>query len=292
MRKEKILRSIRRDGLGIEIGPSHNPLAPKREGFQVHIIDHLSREKLVEKYTSHNVNLDNIEEVDFIWNGESYVELIGKAKHYDWIISSHTIEHAPDLIGFLNNCADVLKDDGVISLAIPDKRYCFDHFRPISGLGSVVDAHFQKKTIHSPGLIAEYFLNVVAKGDHIAWHAAHEGDYRLIHTLDEAKAHMALVTQQQSYVDVHAWCFVPSSFRLLIHDLFSLGLISLKEADFLPTEGCEFYVNLSKSGPGVQSSRLELLAAITHEVALPAVVVQRAHAEVVAPQDALQPVAC
>ncbi len=141
-RKEILLLRINEDGHGIEIGPSYNPIAPKRDGYKVHIIDHMSREQLIDRYKTHPVDLNNIEEVDFLWRGEDYRSLTGKNKYYDWIIASHVIEHTPDLIGFLNDCDTILKDDGVISLAVPDKRYCFDHYRPITGLSKIVDSHF------------------------------------------------------------------------------------------------------------------------------------------------------
>ncbi|MEM6433939.1 MAG: methyltransferase domain-containing protein [Cyanobacteria bacterium P01_D01_bin.115] len=170
-RKAKILRHIDRSGRGIEIGPSHNPVAPKKDGYQVHIIDHMSREQLIEKYQAHGLDLSQIEAVDFVWQGESYAELTGKTDYYDWIIASHVIEHAPDLISFINSCDEVLKADGVLSLVIPDKRYCFDHYRPITGLAKIIDNHLQKSINHTPGTIAEYFLNVVSQSGQIAWNA-------------------------------------------------------------------------------------------------------------------------
>ncbi len=146
-REEKILRHIDKNGYGIEIGPSHNPIAAKKDGYKTHIIDHMSREQLIVKYEDHSVNLHNIEEVDFVWKGERYSELTGKTQYYDWIIASHIIEHTPDFIGFLNDCDAILKDDGVISLVVPDKRYCFDHYRPITGISKIIDSHFQKSAI-------------------------------------------------------------------------------------------------------------------------------------------------
>ncbi len=74
-RNEYALFHINKSGFGLEIGPSHNPIAPKSAGFNVEIIDHLSKEALLKKYTGHGVNLNNIEEVDFVWAGESYKEL-------------------------------------------------------------------------------------------------------------------------------------------------------------------------------------------------------------------------
>lgn len=265
-RENKILRHIHKNEIGIEIGPSHNPIAPKKNGYKVNIIDHLSREDLIKKYHGHNVNLENIEEVDFVWKGESYSELTGVEKHYDWIIASHVIEHTPDLIGFLIDCDSILKDDGVISLVVPDKRYCFDHFRPITGLSKIIDNHFQKETLHTAGTVAEYYLNVVSKAGNIAWDSTASGDYSFVHTLENAKHGIKSVLNEKKYIDVHAWCFVPHSFRLIIQDLFDLGLIPFQEVEFFPTEGCEFYLTLSRNGKGNDSSRLDLLKIIASEI--------------------------
>lgn len=267
-RNEKVLLHVDKNGHGIEIGPSHNPIAPKKDGYSVQIIDHASREQLIEKYKNHNLNLDNIEEVDFVWQGQPYTELTGKSKHYDWIIASHLIEHTPDLIGFLKECDTILKDDGIISLVVPDKRYCFDHYRPVTGISRIIDNHLLKKEIHSAGTVAEYFLNVVSKGGNIAWHPGATGEFSFVHSLDQAVQGMDAVINHNKYLDVHAWCFVPHSFRLMVHDLFCFGLIPFQEVEFFPTatEGCEFYVTLSRKGKGISQSRLELLDIIKSEM--------------------------
>lgn len=265
-RDEKVLQFISKSGVGLEIGPSHSPFAPKRAGYNVDIIDHMSREELLVKYKDHNLKLDNIEEVDYVWQGQSYSELTGKPKHYDWIIASHLIEHTPDLIGFLNDCDAVLKDDGVLSLVIPDKRTCFDHFRPITGLATVVDSHFAGNKIHTPGRVAEYFLNVALKDGELGWHFGSDGTFQMAHTLQDAINGIFVTRHNNEYIDVHAWCFVPQSFRLMIHDLYSLGLISFQEVSYHTTDGYEFYVTLSRSGKGISQSRLEMLAAIELEV--------------------------
>jgi SAM-dependent methyltransferase len=266
-RNEKILRHLNLNGLGIEIGPSHNPVAPKREGYKVEIIDHLSREDLVAKYRLHNVDLDKIEEVDFVWRGESYAELTGKKKHYDWIIASHVIEHTPDLISFLNDCDSILKDDGIISLVVPDKRYCFDHYRPITGISKIIDSYFSKNKIHTAGSVAEYFLNVVSKADNISWDSYAKGECKFVHDVENAQRGIQAVINDHAYLDIHAWCFVPHSFRLLIHDLFSLEFTNFQEIEYIATEGCEFYVTVGRGGKGINTSRLEMLEIIESELA-------------------------
>jgi len=266
-RKNILLAAIDKQGAGLEIGPSHRPAAPKAEGYNVDIIDHLTREELVEKYQTHGLDLDAIEEVDFVWSGESYADLTGNKKHYDWIIASHVIEHTPDLIGFLLDCDEVLKDGGVVSLAVPDKRYCFDHYRPITGIGSVIDRHLTGDRLNSAGSVAEYVLNVVKKSGAIAWHAKSEGDdYDFIGSVEQAKRQMNSVIVHSKYIDCHAWCFVPHSFRLLIHDLHSLGFLPFTEVAFTSTHGSEFYVTLGRNGPGIEKSRMQMLKEIEAEM--------------------------
>lgn len=126
-REDKILKLVNKTGYGVEIGPSYNPVAPKKAGYKVQIIDQMNREQLLAHYQGHGQPLENIEEVDYVW------------------------------------------------------------------------------------------------------------------------------------------CFTPSSFRLLIHDLYDLGLSPFKECVFFPTVGCEFFVTLGRKGNGMHVDRLSLLKKIKAE---------------------------
>lgn len=178
----------------MEIGPSHNPIAPKKNGFNVHILDHASAEELRNKYQGHDVNLDNIEEVDFIWHGESLHELVGSEQCYDWIVASNIIEHIPDLITFLMECERLLKPDGVLSLIIPDKRYCFDYFNPTTSTGELLDAFEQKRKRPSPGKVFDHFADAVKRNGQIAWGKGAEGTIDLAHTFSETHAHWEMAS--------------------------------------------------------------------------------------------------
>ena len=265
-RRKRVLASHDRGGVGPEIGPSHDPIAPKREGFNVQVIDHASREELRRKYAGHPVDVERIEEVDFVWKGETYAELTGRPKHYDWIIASHVIEHTPDLIAFLADCDAVLKDTGVLSLVIPDKRYSFDRFRPVTGLAAVLEANQSANLKPSAGAIAEAYMNAASKAHQLAWSEDTPGDYYFIHSAHVAREKVQAALEGSAYEDVHTWCFVPHSFRLLMHDLFVLGRTALREVSFHPTEGSEFYVTLGRRGAGTAMSRMELLRAIDAEL--------------------------
>lgn len=266
-RQEKVLRHVDRRGVGLEIGSSYNSIAAKRDGYNVQFIDHATREQLVAKFRHHDVDVDSIEEVDFIWNGEDYATLTGRPKSYDWIIASHIIEHTPDLIGFLNSCDAVLKDEGVLSLAVPDKRYCFDRHRPLTGLARVIDSHHQKNTRHTLGTLAEAHLNAVTKGGDLGWAAGNPYECEFIHSPETVRELVRQAAETTAYIDHHAWCFVPHSFRLLLNDLHLLGLTQLREVDFSPTEGHEFFVTLGRRGTGSGLSRDDLVRHVDRELA-------------------------
>lgn len=246
-REEKVFHLLDKTGLGLEIGPSHNPIAPKNKGFNVHILDHASAAELRSKYQGHNVELDNIEEVDFVWHGETLQELIGKTGCYDWIIASHVIEHVPDLISYLQQCEALLKPDGILSLVIPDRRYCFDYFSSTSSTGNVLDAYSEKRVRPSHGQIFDHIANAAKRKGNIAWSFDGLGGAdELAHTFAEAKSHWELSISTENYMDAHCWRFTPASFSLLISDLQGLGLIGLEIKAAFDTTGCEFYASLGK----------------------------------------------
>jgi len=260
-RTSQILSQVAINGVGLEIGPLDNPIAPKRAGFNIQTMDHMRKEDLKEKYSNDtNVNTDNIEEVDFIWDGRRYSEITGKTNYYDYILASHLIEHTTDLIGFFQECEEILNESGVLSLAIPDKRYCFDYFRPITSLSSIIDNHLLGNKTHSPGTVAEYFLYASLNSGKIGWTEKSKKEFTLCHSAEDAKKFMYNVIENNIFYDVHQWVFTPNSFRLILKDLQDLGFTNLREIAFHDTIGNEFFITLSKNGGNMEnSSRLQLL---------------------------------
>ena len=244
----KVFCKLNKYGRGLEIGPSHRPIAPKKDGFNVHILDHLSAQDLKEKYKDHGVNLDNIEDVDYIWHGEPFTELIGERDYYDWIIASHVIEHVPDMISFLNQCAEILKKDGKLSLVIPDKRYCFDYFSPLSSTGDFLDAYSEKRTRPTSGQIFDHIVNASKRFNNIAWADDDLGGAdELSSNFSEAESAYIRSMNSNEYIDIHCSRFTPLSFQLIVSDLFRLRLIAFDVIQFYETEGCEFYITLAKT---------------------------------------------
>lgn len=268
-RQQIALKKCNIDGVGLEIGPSFNPIAPKRMGFNIEIMDHLDKEGLVKKYLSQvqlNENIEDvIENVDYVWKGQSYVELIGETKKYDYIISSHLIEHVPDLIQHLNDCSQILKDNGVYSLIIPDKRYTFDFFRQLTTAKDCISAHQNHSNDHSSASCVDYYLNAVSNDNKITWlKNDNSKKFQIIHGIEEAKKSL----KAEEYLDIHESVFIPSSFELLITDLNMLELIDfcIESIETSIISG-EFYVTLRKNKIDnfTNDDRIKLLKKIENE---------------------------
>jgi len=51
----------------LEVGPAHNPILPRRDGFRTRNVDYLDRDGLVEKYMDFKqYSPDDIEDVDYV----------------------------------------------------------------------------------------------------------------------------------------------------------------------------------------------------------------------------------
>ena len=144
-RNEGVLKYITREQRGIEIGPFHNPLVPRRLGYRPVIVDVFDKETLRARALGDpNIPKDSIElieEVDIVGSCTDLADLI-RSKYdlgsFDYVVSSHNFEHLPDPIRFLRSCEMVLRPGGFLSMAVPDRRACFDYFRPVttSAIGS------------------------------------------------------------------------------------------------------------------------------------------------------------
>lgn len=78
-------------------------------------------------------------------------------------------------------------------------------------------------------------------------------------SLQSAKAAFDAAREARSFVDIHAWQFTPSAFRLMIADLYACRFLALREKAFLEGDVPEFYIVLSRVGAGCPIDRLALL---------------------------------
>jgi hypothetical protein len=272
-RREKALHFLNQQGRGLEIGPSYNPLVSKASGARIETVDHTDRETLIAKYTAWGLpsdKIDAIETVDHIWAGGSLLDVIPERGTYDYIIASHFLEHTVDVVSFLNDCEALLNDGGRLSLVLPDKRYCFDRFQPLSTVGDAVNAFYSANKFHTPGSLLDHQAYACKRDDQLVWSAAATGPLdtqfpQLENAADVIKSGLA----QDEYHDTHHWKFTPTSFDLLARDLATLGFQGFAPIGSFPTDGFEFFVTLGKGADWPAVDRITQLTLIETELAEP-----------------------
>ncbi len=263
-REMRFLDGISREQKGLEIGPSHHPVVPKRNGYCVETVDWLDQEGLREHYKNDGVDLEAIEPVDYVWKGGSYYELIQKSNYYDYIIASHMIEHTTNFVGFLQDCSKLLKEEGLLRLAVPDKRYCFDHYRYTTSLAEILNNAYTPNHLQSVGNVAEYYMNVVSRKGRISWNKPifsildfamrhQKTNYKYLHDKTIVMDGIRRVCAGE-YIDIHHYVFTPASFALLIYDLRILEMIDMKIVHMWNTRRNEFIVTLQKTHEKAQEN--------------------------------------
>jgi SAM-dependent methyltransferase len=248
-RAQQLLKSLTKDARIVEIGPSFSPLAPKRDGWNTAVVDHAPRSELIKKYRDQAV--DRIEEVDFVWTGGSIAEAIPVERHgtFDAFIASHVIEHTTDIVTFLRAAETLLRPDGTVILAVPDKRKCFDFYRPITGTADAIAAFLEKRDRHGVRTHIDYALNMALKdGSEGAWSGNDTRPAVPLNPLTDV-AQWLTAGRTVDYTDAHAWVFVPSSFMLMVLELSLLGYIDLRVDDIHERDTTEFFVWLRKGSP-------------------------------------------
>lgn len=262
----------------IEIGPSHAPIAPRSAGWNATVVDHADREGLVAKYANdRSVDTSRIEPVDFVWTGGPLDALIPAERHgtSELLIASHVIEHVPDPIGMLRAAQRLLRPDtGMISLAVPDKRTCFDFFRPTSTTGKMLAAYRDSRARHLSSDIFDGAAAMAALNGQTGWAWQNAEGVRPLHPL--AQAHQKFLAANEApeapYEDCHAWVFTPASFELIILELGELGLIDWRVDRVMPQAGVEFIVHLRRgrrlfsSSAAFEAHRLDLMRDVMRDL--------------------------
>ncbi len=254
-REETLLKTVKKSDLIIEVGPSFAPLAPRAEGWNTKIVDHTDREGLIAKYTNDiNVGskISKIEEVDFVWRDGLLSSAVSDEWHgkFDIFLASHVIEHVPDVLGFLNSAQYLLSHTGTVVLAVPDKRYCFDYFRPFSTTADALTAHHEKRIRHTSRTLFDFMAHFSSVNGMSAWGQSSVGTFDFTHSIEDAYSLSLLADMrpESPYHDAHAWVFVPASFQLILLELARLGKTDWMIEEISPASGCEFHAWLKRGG--------------------------------------------
>lgn len=241
---------VNKDDRILEFGPFCYPLFKKRDGFNVDIVDRLSKEELYQ-IVSENAPKEDIEDVDYICSSDYYRSI---RKEYDIIVASNFIEHTVDIVGFLQDLSKLLTDRGVIKLIIPDKRFMFDYFRENTSIREVINNHVYRKGYlnHSVGAVIDYNMSASSWLDdsYILNSAACYPDEINLTWGNRDFTELLVNHNDNDNQNIHSWVFTPRSFEIIMYQLNMLGLIDLMIDKLYENESSmQFFVELVK---GVQ----------------------------------------
>jgi predicted SAM-dependent methyltransferase len=127
--RSRFARHLR--GRGLEIGALHNPLTIPNP-VQVLYSDLLTPEQVEAMYPGSR-------HPDVVSDSESFPTLPDGM--LDFVVANHVLEHLTDPIRALCEWHRILRDGGLLYMAVPDKRFTFDHGRPRTSLEHLEEDH-------------------------------------------------------------------------------------------------------------------------------------------------------
>jgi SAM-dependent methyltransferase len=164
------------------------------------------------------------------------------------VVSSHAIEHQPDLVQHLSAVGNLLEPGGRYFLIIPDKRYCFDALIPETTIAQVLQAHREQRRVHSLQSVIEHRALTVHNDAARHW----AGDHGPIPPEEQARRIRAAIGEHDAagggYIDVHAWYWTPATLRAVMRQIFMLQLTQLRPVRVYdtPRDRFEFCAVLEK----------------------------------------------
>jgi SAM-dependent methyltransferase len=215
------LATLPADAHLLEIGPFTRPVF---RGPNARYFDVMDRQRLVARAQIQNYETDIAVDIDYV---SPVGDLSVVTETFDYVLSSHVIEHQPDLIQHLNHVARILRKGGLYYLMVPDKRYCFDHFIDESVIGEVRLAHRDQRRTHCFKSVYEHLVMTTHNNAIDHWNNMHDDPRRLERSARAESALRLFEDALGGYIDVHAWQFTPANFRTIMTELCKTAEIQL-----------------------------------------------------------------
>lgn len=237
-----LLSFIGKDDPVLEIGPFH---APSVVGEQVRYMDVLATDQLIDAVREAGHDTSRVPKIHYVAPKGGF-DMVGRK--FAAVFSGHCIEHQPDLIRHLQGVSGILDEGGRYYIACPDKRFCFDHFAPVSGIADILTAYHAKRVVHqSRSFIVQRVHRAHNEGDR-HWAGDH-GPQQYEGYSDPVSEIYRDIPNDDAYHDTHAWQFTPTSFFDLMTFLYRVGLIDLApERVYHTRRGSQEFTAVLKKG--------------------------------------------
>jgi len=207
----------------LEIGPYTRPAL---RGPNVRYFDVMDAESLLERAKRDGMPTDDCPEITYV-SPTADMSIVESDK-FDVVFSSHCIEHQPDLIAHLHHVNRVLHSGGRYYIAVPDKRYCHDHYIDLSDYAEVIRAHEERRTVHTIRSVYRQQVLGTHNDPLRHWEGDPDDPDRTNRILASEEVINAFHQAGGTYIDVHAWQFIPHSFREIFQRLSDERRISFE----------------------------------------------------------------
>jgi hypothetical protein len=208
---------------GLEVGPYNQPMVSRSEG-DIKYLDYMTRAQLLDLKGPEHLQGD-IPETDYIVSDNHYNCHV--KEDFDYIIANHVAEHSPNFVRFFRDLADLIRPQGILFIALPDKKFTFDKFRSDTDLSHILYDFYKDvdeiSMEHLLELELYYDLNFTGQ------------EMRLSGRLNNER--LKQVLSQKPHIGIH--CHVFRSETLLskvMYPLMYMGLIPFKLLKFVPAK--------------------------------------------------------
>lgn len=216
-------------GMALEIGPFASPLL---HGPNARYADVLTKVQLIERAREERLPTSAIPDIDYVVEPRGLTSIQDR---FDAILSSHVVEHQPDLVFHLQEVQALLNTGGRYFVLIPDHRYCFDHYLAPSTGAAIIQAHYDKRKIHTLASLIEHRCLTTHNDAPRHWDGDSGPNTVLAPRATPAAALKEYEQSKGTYIDVHAWYFTPETFRANLELLHSEGYTELHLERLYPT---------------------------------------------------------
>lgn len=231
----------------LEFGPLDNPTFHTELGHDVASLDFFSREELLESIKNNPTRRsDRVGPVDHVVKSKNFAEEV--EAQFDLLVANHVLEHVPDPIAWLANASSLLAPGGTVFLALPDRRYTFDFYRPETSAPNLLRASEDDLDKPTKWQILEAIYFHTKVNAQAVWAGEPVPPFSPRMSMKDARR--VAEKRSESYVSTHCWVFTRESFENCIRDLRSAEVIDfeIEHIDGPVRNTNEFHVFLRKSG--------------------------------------------
>jgi len=137
---------------------------------------------------------------------------------------------------FFQDISNIINPQGKVCLSIPDKRYCFDHFRIPTSFAECYDIYIRRIN-NSPLRILDYFASTTINDSTYWWKETNNFEHlpKSRNKFYAAKDNYMKALNGE-FIDGHFSVFTPETFLLLVYYMICYNLFPFKCVEFQKTE--------------------------------------------------------